>query len=43
MNRTKDKAWKRYRIELVDRILDPVHGFIDVTQPDISAMVQLIH
>lgn len=28
----RTKAGKKYKIEFVDRILDPVHGFIDVTQ-----------
>lgn len=32
MARTKESAEKKYKIEYVDRILDPVHGFIDVTQ-----------
>ena len=32
MARTKESAEKKYRIEFVDRILDPVHGFIDLTQ-----------
>lgn len=32
MARTKASIEKRYKIEFVDRILDPVHGFIDVTQ-----------
>lgn len=32
MARTKASSAKRYKIEFVDRILDPVHGFIDVTQ-----------
>lgn len=32
MARTKVSAEKKYKIEFVDRILDPVHGFIDVTQ-----------
>lgn len=30
--RTKASIEKKYKIEFVDRILDPVHGFIDVTQ-----------
>lgn len=32
MARTKASVEKKYKIEFVDRILDPVHGFIDVTQ-----------
>lgn len=32
MARTKATSAKYYKIEFVDRILDPVHGFIDVTQ-----------
>ena len=32
MARTKANSAKHYKIEFVDRILDPVHGFIDVTQ-----------
>lgn len=32
MARTNASAEKKYKIEFVDRILDPVHGFIDVTQ-----------
>lgn len=32
MARTKAVTDKNYRIEFVDRILDPVHGFIDLTQ-----------
>lgn len=32
MTRTKVNTEKKYKIEFVDRILDPVHGFIDVTQ-----------
>lgn len=28
----KEKMKKAYKIEFVDRILDPVHGFIDITQ-----------
>ena len=32
MARTKAVTEKNYHIEFVDRILDPVHGFIDLTQ-----------
>lgn len=32
MPRAKDIKEKDYKIEFVDRILDPVHGFIDLTQ-----------
>ena len=32
MARTKATSAKYYKIEFVDRILDPVHGFIEVTQ-----------
>lgn len=32
MARTKANSAKNYKIEFVDRILDPVHGFIDITQ-----------
>ena len=28
----RDKLQNDYRIEFVDRILDPVHGFIDLTR-----------
>ncbi|MGO5116576.1 HD domain-containing protein [Candidatus Avoscillospira sp. LCP25S3_F1] len=28
----RDKLQNKYKIEFVDRILDPVHGFIDLTQ-----------
>lgn len=32
MSCTKANSEEQYKIEFVDRILDPVHGFIDVTQ-----------
>lgn len=32
MARRKATSAKNYKIEFVDRILDPVHGFVDVTQ-----------
>ena len=28
----KERQQNEYKIEFVDRILDPVHGFIDLTQ-----------